>query len=88
VSASGYFQHTVAGPVIFAGIGLHTGAHVRVAVRPAAPDAGIVFVRTDVQDRDNRVPVTAESVCQTQLGTVICNGDDIRVSTIEHLMAA
>jgi UDP-3-O-[3-hydroxymyristoyl] N-acetylglucosamine deacetylase len=45
-------------------------------------------VRTDVQDRDNRVPVTAESVCQTQLGTVINNGDDVRVSTIEHLMAA
>lgn len=88
MSASGYFQHTVAGPVIFAGIGLHTGAHVRVSVRPAAPDAGIVFVRTDVHTGDNRVPVTPESVCQTQLGTVICNGDDIRVSTIEHLMAA
>ena len=88
MSASGYFQHTVAGPVIFAGIGLHTGAHVRVSVRPSAPDTGIVFVRTDVQNRDNRVPVAAEAVCQTQLGTVIGNGDDVRVSTIEHLMAA
>ena len=65
MSASGYFQHTVAGPVIFAGIGLHTGAHVRVAVRPAVADMGIVFVRTDVHDRDNRVPVTAAAVCQT-----------------------
>lgn len=88
MSASGYFQHTVAGPVIFAGIGLHTGAHVRVAVRPAVADMGIVFVRTDVHDRDNRVPVTADAVCQTQLGTVINNADDVRVSTIEHLMAA
>ena len=88
VSASAYFQHTVAGPVIFAGIGLHTGQHVRVAVRPAAIDAGITFVRTDVQDRDNRVAVKADAVCQTQLGTVINNAADVRVSTIEHLMAA
>jgi len=88
VSASPYHQHTVAGPVIFAGIGLHTGAHVRVAVRPAAPDSGIVFVRTDVQDRDNRVPVRGDAVVQTQLGTVIANAADVRVSTIEHLMAA
>lgn len=88
MSASAYFQHTVAGPVIFAGVGLHTGSHVRVAVRPAPVDAGIVFVRTDVQDRDNRVPVKPDAVCQTQLGTVINNATDVRVSTIEHLMAA
>ncbi len=88
MSASAYFQHTVAGPVIFAGVGLHTGSHVRVAVRPAPIDAGIVFVRTDVNDRDNRVPVKPDAVCQTQLGTVINNAADVRVSTIEHLMAA
>jgi UDP-3-O-[3-hydroxymyristoyl] N-acetylglucosamine deacetylase len=88
VSASAYFQHTVAGPVIFAGVGLHTGSHVRVAVRPAPVDAGVVFVRTDVHDRDNRVPVKPDAVCQTQLGTVINNAADVRVSTIEHLMAA
>jgi UDP-3-O-[3-hydroxymyristoyl] N-acetylglucosamine deacetylase len=88
VSASAYFQHTVAGPVIFAGVGLHTGSHVRVAVRPAPVDAGVVFVRTDVHDRDNRVPARPDAVCQTQLGTVINNAADVRVSTIEHLMAA
>jgi UDP-3-O-[3-hydroxymyristoyl] N-acetylglucosamine deacetylase len=88
VSASAYFQHTVAGPVIFAGVGLHTGSHVRVAVRPAPVDAGVVFVRTDVHDGDNRVPVKPDAVCQTQLGTVINNAADVRVSTIEHLMAA
>jgi UDP-3-O-[3-hydroxymyristoyl] N-acetylglucosamine deacetylase len=69
-------------------VGLHTGSHVRVSVRPAPVDAGIVFVRTDVQDRDNRVPVSPDAVCQTQLGTVINNAADVRVSTIEHLMAA
>ena len=67
---------------------MHTGAHTRVAVRPAAANTGIVFVRTDVTDRDNRVPVTAEAVCKTQLGTVITNAADVTVATIEHLMAA
>lgn len=82
------FQHTVKAPALFAGVGVHTGAYTRVAVRPAAADAGIVFVRTDVTDRDNRVRVSAEAVCKTQLGTVIGNAAGVTVSTIEHLMAA
>lgn len=82
------FQHTVLGPAIFAGVGVHTGAHVRVAVRPAATDTGIVFVRTDLSGQDNRVPASGEAVCKTQLGTVIGNAAGVTVSTIEHLMAA
>ncbi len=86
--AASAFQHTLQGPAIFAGVGVHTGAHTRVSVRPAAANTGIVFVRTDVTDRDNRVPVSAEAVCKTQLGTVITNAADVTVATIEHLMAA
>jgi UDP-3-O-[3-hydroxymyristoyl] N-acetylglucosamine deacetylase len=82
------FQHTLAGPAIFAGLGVHTGEHVRVAIRPAAADAGIVFVRTDIKDRDNRVPVSGDGVIRTELGTVIGNAAGVTVSTIEHLMAA
>ncbi len=88
MSAATHFQHTVAGPAIFAGVGLHTGARVRVAIRPAAVETGVVFVRTDVTDRDNIVPATAQSVGKTQLGTVINNAAGVSVSTIEHLMAA
>ncbi|MDP1630567.1 MAG: UDP-3-O-acyl-N-acetylglucosamine deacetylase [Caulobacter sp.] len=88
MSVSAYHQHTVAGPVIFAGIGVHTGAHVRIVVRPAAPNAGIVFIRTDIKDRDNAIRVSAEAVGQTRLGTVIVNDAGVSVSTIEHLMAA
>lgn len=84
----GAFQHTLRAPALFAGVGVHTGAYTRVAVRPAPEDAGIVFVRTDVTDQDNRVPATGEAVCKTQLGTVIGNADGVTVSTIEHLMAA
>ena len=95
LSISGYFcpliqhfQHTLQSPAIFAGIGVHTGAHTRVIVRSAPADSGIVFVRTDVTDRDNRVPVSAQAVCKTQLGTVITNAAGVTVATIEHLMAA
>jgi UDP-3-O-[3-hydroxymyristoyl] N-acetylglucosamine deacetylase len=82
------FQHTVRSPALFAGVGVHTGAYTRVAVRPAAADCGIVFVRTDVADRDNRVLVAPETVVKTQLGTVIGNAAGVTVATIEHLMAA
>lgn len=82
------FQHTLKGPAIFAGVGVHTGAYTRVAVRPAPVNSGIVFVRTDVTDRDNRVQVSGEAVTKTQLGTVIENAAGVSVSTIEHLMAA
>ncbi|HEX2800616.1 MAG TPA: UDP-3-O-acyl-N-acetylglucosamine deacetylase [Phenylobacterium sp.] len=85
---SGAFQHTVRTPVLFAGVGVHTGAYTRVAIRPAGPETGIAFVRTDVTDRDNLVPVSPQSVCKTQLGTVITNAAGVTVATIEHLMAA
>ncbi len=86
--AGSVFQHTLQGPAIFAGVGVHTGAYVRVSVRPAPANTGVVFVRTDIVDRDNRIPVSAEAVCKTQLGTVIGNSAGVTVSTIEHLMAA
>lgn len=85
---SGAFQHTVKTPALFAGVGVHTGEYTQVAVRPADTDAGIVFVRVDVTDRDNRVPVSPEAVCKTTLGTVITNAAGVTVATIEHLMAA
>jgi UDP-3-O-[3-hydroxymyristoyl] N-acetylglucosamine deacetylase len=88
VSDSSLYQHTLAGPAIFAGVGVHTGAHVRACMRPAPAGSGIVFVRTDLKDLDNRVPATGECVVKTQLGTVIGNADGVTVATIEHLMAA
>ena len=82
------FQHTLRSAVGCEGVGLHGGEAVRLALKPAAENAGIVFVRTDVRDRDNRVPVSAEAVCRTVLHTEIVNAAGVVVSTIEHLMAA
>ncbi len=84
---SALYQHTLAGPAIFAGVGLHTGAHVRVSIRPAPADAGIAFVRTDLPGA-NRVQAFGDNVVNTRLNTVIGNAAGVTVSTIEHLMAA
>jgi UDP-3-O-[3-hydroxymyristoyl] N-acetylglucosamine deacetylase len=81
------YQHTLAGPAICAGVGLHSGQRVRLSIRPAPVNTGIVFVRTDLSG-DNRVRVAAEAVTQTRLCTVITNAAGVSVATIEHLMAA
>ena len=83
-----HHERTIVAPAIIAGVGVHTGRRVRLAVRPAPSGAGIVFVRTDVTDCDNRIPVSGEAVVDARLNTMIANGDDVRLSTIEHLMAA
>lgn len=83
-----HHERTLVAPAIIAGVGVHTGRRVRLAVRPAPAGTGVVFVRTDVTDRDNRIPVSGEAVVDARLNTMIANGDDVRLSTIEHLMAA
>ena len=81
-------QHTLAGPAVCSGVGVHTGRRVRLAVRPAPVDSGIVFIRSDVVEGDNRIPVSVEAVTRTQLNTEVSNAAGVGVSTIEHLMAA
>lgn len=81
-------EHTLAGPAICAGVGVHSGERVRLSIRPAPAGTGIVFVRADVTDRDNRVPAAGEAVLDARLNTTIANAEGVTVSTIEHLMAA
>jgi len=55
-------------------------------VRPAAPDTGIVFRRTDLAEPVD-IAAHAENVGDTMLGTSLFNGE-VRVSTVEHLLSA
>jgi UDP-3-O-[3-hydroxymyristoyl] N-acetylglucosamine deacetylase len=82
------YQQTVAAPAIIAGVGVHTGQRARLSIRPAGPDTGIVFVRTDILDRDNRVPARGVAVVDTRLETVIGNAAGATVATVEHLTAS
>lgn len=81
-------QNQLNTPASFTGFGLHSGAPVRMVVRPAASGHGIWFHRTDVQDHDPLVPALWDAVTPSRLCTVVENADGISVSTIEHLMAA
>jgi len=71
-----------------AGIGVHSGAHVRMALTPAPVDTGIVFVRTDVRDADNVILGHADAVSETRNCTTIRNAAGVELATVEHLMSA
>ncbi len=81
-------QQTLDQILTISGIGLHSGATVAMTMKPAMEDHGIVFVRTDVRDRNNVVPARWDNVVDTRLCTMIGNEAGVTVGTIEHLMAA
>ncbi len=79
-------QRTLRNIIRATGVGLHTGDKIRLVLRPAAPDTGIVFRRIDCTvPRD--IKASAHNVGATQLSTTLQQGG-YRVSTVEHLMAA
>ena len=79
-------QITLAGPVSYAGVGLHSGKEVEMRLCPAEPDTGIVFVRTDLPGHPE-IHAKAELVTSTMRATTISeNGAE--VFTVEHLMGA
>ena len=84
---SGLNQKTVKNNVFFKGIGLHNGKKVTLCIKPAAPNTGIIFKRTDL-NRDNIIFPSFENVSNTSLNTTISNESGVKVSTIEHLMGA
>ncbi len=81
-------QQTLRQTLTIQGIGLHSGAVVTLTIHPAATGHGIVFVRSDITDRDNVIPAQWDNVVDTRLCTVIANEAGASVGTIEHLMAA
>ena len=80
-------QTTLKSDVTFEGTGLHSGAAVRVVLRPASANTGIVFRRTDVTGLP-RLAARWDAVTVSPLNTRLTNAEGVTVSTIEHLMAA
>ena len=81
-------QQTIAGPAVCAGVGVHSGAHVRLVLSPADADTGIVFIRSDVRGVDNVIRAHASSVADTRNATTLRNDAGVEIATIEHLMSA
>ena len=81
-------QHTMSKTATLSGVGLHSGAETTLKIKKADVHSGIVFVRTDVSDRDNRISGKWDAVVDTRLCTVVGNEAGVTVGTVEHLMAA
>ena len=81
-------QSTLKSDAVFTGVGLHSGASVRMVVKPASADYGIWFRRMDLAGRGAMIAARWDSVVPSRLCTVVGNSAGIQVSTIEHLMAA
>jgi len=86
-------QRTLKSVTRAVGVGVHSGQRVELTLRPAAPDTGIVFRRTDLPQPVD-IPVKPESVVDTRMATTISPLDAMgqaigpKVQTIEHLLSA
>ena len=82
-----YNQKTIKENIELEGVGLHNGVKVKLTLKPAKPNFGIKFVRTDL-DKNNEIEANFKNVVSPILCTRIQNKFGASVSTIEHLMAA
>jgi UDP-3-O-[3-hydroxymyristoyl] N-acetylglucosamine deacetylase len=79
-------QRTLAAAATTTGVALHSGLRVRVTLKPAPIDTGIVFRRIDLSPPMD-IPARAELVKETRLATTLVK-DDAKVATVEHFLAA
>jgi UDP-3-O-[3-hydroxymyristoyl] N-acetylglucosamine deacetylase len=79
-------QRTLKSLIRASGVGLHTGVKVRIALRPAPPDTGIVFRRVDLASPVD-IPARAELVGEARLASTLIQGE-AKIHTVEHLMSA
>ena len=79
-------QRTLKKSINATGVGLHTGEKVKMTLRPAAPDTGIVFRRVDLPD-SAEIKVQPQYVCDTRMCSAL-EHEGVRVATVEHLMSA
>ena len=80
-------QQTLKKSVTFEGIGLHTGKISKIKVIPGEENLGIVFKRIDLKD-NNTILANFKNVSSAKLCTTIKNEYGVKVSTVEHLLAA
>ncbi len=81
------FQKTLSQSVSFKGVGLHSGKNVKINVIPAKDNEGIVFKRIDLA-KNNLIKANFANVSSAKLCTTLKNNYDVKVSTVEHLLAA
>ncbi len=80
-------QKTINKNITFKGVGLHSGIEANLTIKPAEPNTGIIFKRTDFKKNNIIVP-NIFNVSSAVFCTTISNENGVSVSTIEHLLGA
>ncbi|MDA9110578.1 bifunctional UDP-3-O-[3-hydroxymyristoyl] N-acetylglucosamine deacetylase/3-hydroxyacyl-ACP dehydratase [bacterium] len=79
-------QRTIRQERAIRGKSLHTGEEVSLTLKPALPDSGFLFRRTDLYGKPEIRP-TCENISDLVRSTTITNGN-AKVHTIEHVLSA
>jgi len=79
-------QQTLKSSTEIFGKGLHSGVDVRLKIKPAEVDSGIIFVREDLPGSP-KIHATADKVTSVLRATTL-EENGVKVFTIEHLMSA
>jgi UDP-3-O-[3-hydroxymyristoyl] N-acetylglucosamine deacetylase len=80
-----YLQKTLRKKVIVEGIGIHSGKPCTLTFKPAPPDTGVYFVRSDLPGQP-AIKAHASAVQATGNATVL-GGPHFSVSTVEHCLS-
>ncbi len=78
-------QKTISQSIKTNGIGLHTGVAVNLKLKPAPPNTGYIFVRTDLDNFE--IPASVEYISHCSYATTLLR-KGVLLSTCEHLLAA
>jgi len=81
------YQKTLSKSVCFEGVGLHSGKTSKIKLLPAKEDHGIIFKRVDLNS-NNIINANFANVSSARLCTTLENNNGVKVSTVEHLLAA
>mgnify|MGYP001483345739 FL=1 len=81
------YEKTLSKKVNFEGIGLHSGKSSSINIIPANEGTGIVFKRVDLI-KNNLIKANYKNVSSARLCTTLQNNYAVKVSTVEHLLAA
>lgn len=79
-------QKTIARPVEYSGIGLFTGEEVKIRFNPAPANAGIYFLRNDLEGLP-KVPASVETISNCNRHILLKN-KGVEIKSVEHIMAA
>jgi UDP-3-O-[3-hydroxymyristoyl] N-acetylglucosamine deacetylase len=79
------YEQTIAGPIEFSGVGLHTGENATMRILPAPAGKGIIFRRVDLDNFELRADIA--SVARVAYATTLMSRG-VWISTVEHVLSA